>query len=359
MSSILSRYPEAETPVHGYFYSMVELAVVRVFVQHQIFDAIADDGTSIEELATKTGMELNLLERLSNFLIASKVLSSPKPGFIGLPSETKMFQQRRAKLFYSHIFDAFMGSAVKWPQYLQNNGLAEPQKSNRSPFGLGAGYPDKSFYDVLDMMPERAQAFNSTMAIGLGDMPITGIYDFSWVAAHAGSDPKRTLIVDVGGGKGQAIKAIIEETPSIPASACVLQDLPNVIKDVPEEDGILNQVQKVGSSFFDKQPTKGSLVYYIRRVLNDWPDDECVTILKNIREACASDSRLLISENLLPDEPSVSLAAADLWMMNFAGKRRNVRMFNDLASRSGFEISSIAKDKTSNSAVIEMLPVQI
>lgn len=104
--------------------------------------------------------------------------------------------------------------------------------------------------------------------------------------------------------------------------------------------------------------SKGALVYYIRRVLNDWPDDECVTILKNIREACASDSRLLISENLLPDEPSVSLAAADLWMMNFAGKRRNVRMFNDLAARSGFEIASIAKDKTSNSAVIEMLPVQ-
>jgi hypothetical protein len=97
------------------------------------------------------------------------------------------------------------------------------------------------------------------MAIGLGDMPIIGIYDFSWVAAYAGTDPERTLIVDVGGGKGQAIKAIIEETPSIPASACVLQDLPNVINDVPEEEGILNQVQKVGSSFFDKQPIKGTL----------------------------------------------------------------------------------------------------
>ena len=270
MSSILSRYPEAETPVHGYFYSMVELAVVRVFVQHEIFDTIADDGTSIEELATKTGMELNLLERLSNLLIASKVLSSPKPGFIGLPAETKMFQQRRAKLFYSHIFDAFMGSAVKWPQYLEANGLAEPQKSNRSPFGLGAGYPDKSFYDVLEMMPERAQAFNSTMAIGLGDMPITGIYDFSWVAAHAETDPERTLIVDVGGGKGQAIKAIIEETPSIPASTCVLQDLPNVIKDVPEEEeGSLNQVQKVGSSFFDKQPTRGKFPVIVKALTDD------------------------------------------------------------------------------------------
>ncbi|KAF4454154.1 equisetin N-methyltransferase [Fusarium austroafricanum] len=374
MSSVKSRFPEAETPVHEYFYSMVELAVMRVFVEHQIFDAIPDNGISIDELATKTGVEFNLLERLSNFLIASKVLSSPKPGFISLTYDSKMFQETRAKLFYSHIFDAFMGSAAQWPQYFQTNGLAEPQQSNHSPFGLGAGYPDKSFYQVLEMMPERAQAFNSTMAIGLGDMPITGMYDFSWVAMHAQKDPDRPLIVDVGGGKGQAIKAIIEETPGIPASSCVLQDQINVIQEASGE-GVLREVKKVGSSFFDKQPTKGlshslmtspvsnidyylgALVYYIRRVLNDWPDDECVIILKNIREVCTPDSRVLISENLLPDQPSVSLAAADLWMMNFAGKRRNERMFNDLASRAGFKVCSISKDKTSTSAVVEMVPV--
>ncbi|KAH6874085.1 O-methyltransferase-domain-containing protein [Thelonectria olida] len=358
MSSSQPRFPEAETPVHGYFYSMVELGVMRVFVEHQIFDLIPDDGISVSELAKKSGVEFNLLERLSNFLVAAQVLSSPRAGYITLTPESKMFQQTRAKLFYSHIFDAFMGSAVRWPEYFRANGLAEPQRSNRSPFGLGAGYPDKSFYEVLEMMPERAQAFNSTMAIGLGDMPITGIYDFSWVAEYAEQHGGgRALIVDVGGGKGQALKAIIEETPGIPAASCVLQDQASVTQEASKEGGILESVKKVGSSFFDEQPTKGALVYYIRRVLNDWPDDECVIILGKIRAACALDSRVLISENLLPDTPSVPLAAADLWMMNFAGKRRNERMFNEIASRAGFRVSSISRDKTSNSAIIEMLPV--
>ncbi len=80
-------------------------------------------------------------------------------------------------------------------------------------------------------------------------------------------------------------------------------------------------------------------------------------ILGQIRSVGAADSRVLVSENLLPDQPSVSLAAADLWMMNFAGKRRNERMFNDIATRAGFKIASIAKDHKSNSAVIEMIPV--
>lgn len=59
----------------------------------------------------------------------------------------------------------------------------------------------------------------------------------------------------------------------------------------------------------------GALVYYIRRVLNDWPDDECVQILSKIRTACAPDSRVLICENLSPGEPLLGSAAIDLWMI--------------------------------------------
>ena len=91
--------------------------------------------------------------------------------------------------------------------------------------------------------------------------------------------------------------------------------------------------------------------------MNDWPDDECVQILSKIRTACALDSRVLISENLLPDEPSLGTAAIDLWMMNFGGKRRNKKMFQELASRAGFRVSSVAKNETTTMAIVEMVPV--
>lgn len=375
MSSSNCRFPEAETPVHDYFYSMVELSVVRVFVQHQVFNAIPENGISISELSEKTCIEHVLLKRFSNFLIAARVLSSPAPDRVALTPVSKMFQEPRATLFYSHIFDSFMIPAVKWTEYFNLNGAVEPQKSNQSPFGLASGHPDKSFYEVLEAIPERAKAFNATMALALGDMPVTGVYDFSWVAEYANRPelPERTLIVDVGCGKGQALKAILGENPKIPMASCVLQDQTEVIREAIEEDDVLQPAKKIACSFFDKQPTKGwefietqnfkliitpdALVYYIRRVLNDWPDDECVTILSQIRSACAADSRVLISENLLPDELSVSLAAADIWMMNFGGKRRNEKMFADIASRAGFRVSSVSKDQTSNSAVIEMVPV--
>ncbi|KAL4971412.1 O-methyltransferase-domain-containing protein [Aspergillus desertorum] len=349
------------TPLHDCFYSMVKLAVVRLFVERHVFLAIPPDGISITELSHRVNIDRNLLIRLSNFLLAAGVLTptstSATSQLVSVSPGYAAFQDPRATLMYSYVFDSFLGSTIKWPEYFNKNGFREPQSATASPFGLAAGCPYKSFYEVLETLPERAAAFNSTMAIALGEMAITGIYDFSWVAEYA-TLSDRVLIVDVGGGKGQALRAILEEISAIPASRCVLQDQAAVIQQAAAEigdDDALKEVQMVPNSFFDEQPTKGALVYYIRRVLNDWSDAECVTILRQIRSACAGDSRVLISENLLPEQPSLAIAGVDLFLMNIGGKRRSEGMFAELASEAGFKIQSISRGANSDDAVIEMV----
>lgn len=368
---------EAATPVHAYLYQMVEMGITRLFMEKHIFDEIPDDGITIADLASKTACQFNMMERFANFLIASGVFESPTPGFISHTPTSKLFQEKRLQLLYPHIYDCFLFGAVNWSAFFDKHGMQEPQKSNRSPFGLGFGYPDKTLYEIFDLLPERATAFNATMALGLGEMPILGVYDFNWIGEYAKRPEAkgRTLFVDIGGGMGQATLAILEENPAIPPAQCVLEDRASVIKDAEAVTGTLEAVKKVPISLFEEQPVKGqygvrvayflkdtnvlieALVYYIRRVLNDWPDAEVVQVLSHVRNACAPDSRLLISENLLPDQPSLNLAAADIWLMNFGGKRRNERIFTEVAERAGFKVSSIAKDAKTNSAVLELLPV--
>lgn len=99
----------------------------------------------------------------------------------------------------------------------------------------------------------------------------------------------------------------------------------------------------------------GALVYHIRRVLNDWPDDYCVTILKHIRSVAAPDSRVLISEQIAQDPPTLDVAALDLFLMNIAGKRRNERMFRTIAERAGWKLRKIWMDKKSDSGVVELV----
>ena len=107
------------------------------------------------------------------------------------------------------------------------------------------------------------------MAAALGGMPITGMYDFSWVGEYATrpqdteAGSSRQLIVDVGGGKGQALKAILDEDERISAARCVLQDQSDVIREAVQEGDVLGPVKKVAASFFEEQPIKGSTLHQL------------------------------------------------------------------------------------------------
>lgn len=117
-----------------------------------------------------------------------------------------------------------------------------------------------TYYDILRADPARRETFMKAMLPLEESMPIGGVYDFSWVVAHAHAepDPARILLVDVGGGKGQAIKAIHKEFPGLPLSRCLLQDLPEVIETVRAlGDPTMQELQTMGIDFHREQPVKG------------------------------------------------------------------------------------------------------
>ncbi|KAB8068908.1 hypothetical protein BDV29DRAFT_161953 [Aspergillus leporis] len=67
-----------------YYYSVVEIGVMKVFIDYGIFPLIptnSSDRISLLELSPLLKAGYNLLGRLSNFLVAAKVLSSPRPSY--------------------------------------------------------------------------------------------------------------------------------------------------------------------------------------------------------------------------------------------------------------------------------------
>lgn len=252
----------AETPIGRYFASMAEMGVMRVFVEHGIFDAIPEEGISLKDLSAKLNIEYNLVERFVAFFLAVGVLTSPAPGHVAHTTTSTAFTDPRVAQFYSYLFDFFMGPTTRWTDYFAANGLAEPASSSRSPGGFALGMPDKTAYEIMAAIPGLATRMNGAMAID-GDIPVTGVYDFGWIAAYAAGDAgaePRELIVDVAGGKGQALKDILLETPAIPAARCVLQDQPHVIAEAVKEhtnSPVLGPVKKIGHTIFGEQATKG------------------------------------------------------------------------------------------------------
>jgi hypothetical protein len=91
-------------------------------------------------------------------------------------------------------------------------------------------------------------------------------------------------IVDVGGGHGPLLAAILAGAP---ASRSVLYDLPRVVASAPNllrERDVADRLRIAEGSFFDSVP-RGGDAYILKNITHDWPDEKAVQILRNVRTA--------------------------------------------------------------------------
>lgn len=67
----------------------------------------------------------------------------------------------------------------------------------------------------------------------------------------------------------------------------------------------------------------------------------------------ASDSRLLILEQVLTNPPSAMAAATDILMASIGGKERTVEGFRDIAGKAGLAIREVYLSEGTDVSVVE------
>ncbi|KQK14236.1 tricetin 3',4',5'-O-trimethyltransferase [Brachypodium distachyon] len=150
---------------------------------------------------------------------------------------------------------------------------------------------------------------------------------------YTGFDDVKTL-VDVGGGVGATIRAIISKYPHISG---VNFDLPHVISSAPTCPG----VQHIGGDMFKKVPSGDAIL--MKWILHDWTDDHCMMLLRNCYDALPVGGKLIIIESILPVNPEATPRARmafedDMIMLTYTpgGKERYKREFEVLAKGARF-----------------------
>ncbi|KAK1658068.1 O-methyltransferase-domain-containing protein [Colletotrichum godetiae] len=182
--------------------------------------------------------------------------------------------------------------------------------------------------------------------------PIIGVYDFSWIAeASKKESGGRVILVDVGGGSGHAVQAICENT-GLPLARCVLQDKEPVISKV-DESGALLGLTLMSIDMHKEQPVQGALVYYIRHCLHDYSDQKARCILRQISNAMAADSTLLIAERVVEWPPNAESTSMDMLMLAVGGKERTAREWADLLGSVGLALERIHRVPTSSNCVLQ------
>ncbi len=191
----------------------------------------------------------------------------------------------------------------------------------------------KPFFLYMSANPDRWRIYDDAMT-GVHDeetIPVLDAYDFS----------SFKTVVDVGGGNGLALAAILRRHPEMQG---VLFDLPEVVeraREVVAGSGISDRCRFVGGDFFDSVPASAD-AYLMRHVLHDWEDEEAVSILKNCREAMRPGGRILVVETVIPSGNGPCFGKwLDLMMLLVGGRERTREQYGELFSAAGLRLTRV------------------
>ena len=202
----------------------------------------------------------------------------------------------------------------------------------------------KESFDYFAEQPEHAELFNQTM---------TSISELTMATVVAGYDfSAYPAIVDVGGGHGTLLAAILAAAP---ASRGVLYDLPRVVASAPRllrDHDVADRVRIAEGSFFDSVPGGGD-AYVLKNIIHDWPDEKAVQILRNVRAAAGPRAVVLLIEMVIPDHDREFPGKwVDLEMLlNLSARERTAAEYRELLSKAGFQMTRVTQTASPLSVV--------
>jgi hypothetical protein len=194
----------------------------------------------------------------------------------------------------------------------------------------------ENHFDHFSRDPELATLFDRSMVSSAAMFDALPAHPVFTAAADAPGRPR--TVVDIAGGTGELLGRVLAAHPTLRG---ILLERPQVLAaarahlDATEAAG---RCDYRAGDFADVPP--GGDVYVLSRVLHDWDDDRCRSILRHCAEAMPRHADLLVVERLLPADATPSLATAwDLHMMcNTGGRERTAEHYARLLDEYGLEL---------------------
>ncbi|KAI1172923.1 S-adenosyl-L-methionine-dependent methyltransferase [Nemania sp. FL0916] len=272
---------------------------------------------ALGKLAVLSGLHEDKLARIIRYATTNFIFCEPSPGHVAHTALSAALTRdqgfaaflRLALVDLAPISVALPRACSTWPQ------SEEPTQC-----GVNVAYDTaEPFFTWLSRDPALQMRFDKGMAGFSGEnggamggrSEITDVTAYPWATKL----PAEAVIVDVGGGYGHISRALKKAFPSF---RITVQDRSEVIDAVLSSllssgddlggDGDNGNNATVSShlgiayqahNFFDPQPLVAD-AYFLRQIIHDWPQRECVAILRALIPALKPGARVLVSEYIVP-----------------------------------------------------------
>jgi O-methyltransferase domain len=312
--------------LHGY----VPVQLVYVMARLKLAELLSEGPRTVKELSFLTRTQPDMMPRLVRGLAGLGLVAIEADGRVSL-AELGAYLDRGTRGSVRDLALHRGGESFRaWGK------LEHAVRTGESGFEAAHGDP---FFSYLRNNPEAGAAFDGTMARLSDGVVREALEHYDFEAA--------TRILDVGGGRGHFAAAVLEEHPQLEGAVF---DVPEVAESAEEhlrERGLADRSVAVGGSFFEALPA-GYDLHILKWILHDWNDASCRRILAACRAALPDHGRLLVVEQLLPEEvpdsgPLHPAIAMDLIMLvNFADAReRYLGECEELLGSTGFALHDV------------------
>jgi len=266
--------------IHGYKVSRMLGLAAELGIADRI---AADQAASAASLAVACGVLADPLLRLCRALAGFGIFTVSADEMVGHSGQSLLL--RTDSVPSLHHAARFFTAPADWTSW----GGLDLAMQGSVPFEALFG---TRRFDHMQTHPEAARLFDAVMANSpdgrLG--AVATAYDFS----------SASLIVDVGGGNGALLRAILTQHPNLRG---LVFDREDVVSAIPAEDRLGGRIQVQAGDFFERTLPEADL-YLLSWILHDWPDTQCQRILSNIRAAMKPEARVLLIERVLERDPA-------------------------------------------------------
>lgn len=307
---------------------LVTPMAIRTAATLRLADHLADGATTVDELAERTGCDVDALGRLLRHLAAAGLLRRTSAGeYASTPlGERLRSDDLSGTRDWLDINGAIGRGDLCFVDLLETVRTGEPAYPRR--YGKG-------FWADLADDPALAASFDTVMSARATDSAPAIANGYDWASVGH--------VVDVGGGDGTLLVVILSAHPKLRGTVLDLPGAASLAERKLAAAGLAERCQVVAGSFFDPLPA-GADVYLLSRVIHDWDDAGARAILRRCAEAAGAGGVVLLAETPIDDSDPEAGTEVDLRMLTyFAGRERTVEQLRALGVDAGLTPGAVTE----------------